>query len=114
MTMNPWFTVLTAITLNVNGLGAKEKWLDMWQTTTRADILCFQEMHLCTSLEFAFELHAQGYDFYYSHGTSALVGVCTAICQQLGVTVIRAAEISSHLLALDLESDGHTVDNDLP
>ena len=97
------------ITFNVNGLGVKEKWLDMWHTTRRADILCFQEMHLCTSLEFAFELYAQGYDFYYSHGTSASAGVCTAICQQLGVSVIIAAEIPGHLLALDLESDGQTV-----
>ena len=81
----------------------------MWCTTSKADILCFQETHLCTLLEFAFELHAQGYDFYYSHSTLASVGVCTVICQQLGVTVTRAAEIPGCLLALDLESDGQII-----
>ena len=77
--MNPWFSILTVITLNINGLVVKDKWLDMWQNTVRADILCFQEMHLHMSLEFAFELHAQGYNFYYSHGTLASAGVCMAV-----------------------------------
>ena len=63
--MTPWFTVLTAITLNVNGLGDKDKWLDLWQTTPKADVLCFQETHLHTALEFAFQLYAQGYNFYF-------------------------------------------------
>ena len=107
--MNPWFTVLTVITLNVNGLGDKDKWTQLWGTLPRSDILCFQEIHLCTLLEFAFKLNAQGYDFYYSHGTSASAGVCTAIRHALDVKVVKFANMPGRLLALDLTKEGHTV-----
>ena len=59
------------------------------------DVLCFQETHLCTSLEFAFELHAQGYDFFYSHSTSASAGVCTAVKRSIGVKAVKLSEIPS-------------------
>ena len=107
--MNLWVAILTAITLNINGLGDKDKWSDLWQNVSKSDILCFQETHLHTSLEFAFCLHAQGYDFYFSHGSSASAGVCTAIKRSLGVKVEKLIDIPGHLLALDLTLDGETL-----
>ena len=107
--MNPWFMVLMAIMLNVNGLGDKDKWLQLWKSTPRVDIICFQETHLRTLLEFAFQLNAQGYDFYFSHGTSALAGVCTAICHTLGVDVVKLTGVPGYCLPLDLTKNGETV-----
>ncbi len=107
--MNPWFMVLTVITLNINGLGEKNKWLQLWKSTPRADIICFQETHLRMSLEFAFQLNAQGYDFYFSHGTSASAGVCTAIHHTLGVNVVNLNRVLGHCLPLDLTKNGETV-----
>ncbi len=101
--------VLMAIILNVNSLGDKEKWVQLWKTTPRTDIICFQETHLCTSLEFTFKLHAQGYNFYFSHGSSALAGVCMAICRSLGVTAVKLADIPSHCLPLELTNNGEMV-----
>ena len=77
--MTLWFTVLMAITLNVNGLGDKDKWLDLWWTTPKVDVLYFQETHLHTIFEFAFQLYAQGYDFYFLHSTSNSASVCTVV-----------------------------------
>ena len=107
--MNSWFTVLTAITLNVNGLGNKDKWVQLWKTTPKVNIICFQETHLCTSLEFAFKLHSQGYDFFFSHGSSAMAGVSTAIHRSLGVTAVKLADIPGHCLPLELTKNGETV-----
>ncbi len=76
---------------------------------SKSDILCFQETHLHTSLEFAFCLHVQGYDFYFSHGSSASAGVCTVIKRSLGVKVARLTNIPGCLLALDLTLDGETL-----
>ncbi len=104
--MNLWFAVLTAITLNINGLGDKDKWLQLWKSTPKADIICFQETHLCTLLEFAFQLHAQGYDFYFSHGTLASAGVCTAVRHSLGVIAVKLKDIPGWLLPLDLKKNG--------
>ncbi len=56
--MNSWVTIFRAITLNINGLGDKNKWNDLWQNVPKSDVLCFQETHLHTSLKFAFCLHA--------------------------------------------------------
>ena len=100
---------MTAITLNVNGLGDKDKWLQLWESTPRADIICFQEIHLCTLLEFTFQLHAQGYDFYFSHGTPASAGVCTAVRHSLVVTAVKLKGIPGRLLPLDLQKDGETL-----
>ncbi len=107
--MNLWFAVLTAIMLNVNGLGDKDKWLQLWKSMPRADIICFQETHLHTSLEFAFQLHAQGYDFYFSHGILASAGVCTAVRHSLGVTAVKLKGLPGRLLPLDLQKDGETL-----
>ncbi len=107
--MNPWFIVLTAIILNMNSLGDKSKWMHLWQHTVKADVLCFQEMHLCTSLELAFSLHVQGYDFFFSHGTPALAGVCTAVKHLLGVKVSRLPDDPGHMLSLDLKKDGQSL-----
>ncbi len=107
--MNSWLAFLTAITLNVNGLGDKDKWQELWQGISRPDILCFQETHLCTSLEFAFCLHAQGYDFYFLHGSSASAGVCTAVKYSLGIKVVKLTDVPGCLLALDLTLQNETL-----
>lgn len=90
-------------------MGEKEKWLQLWKSTPRADIICFQETHLCTSLEFVFQLYAQGYDFYFSHGTSASAGVCTAVRHSLGVMAVKLEDIPGRLLPLDLMKNGDTL-----
>lgn len=100
---------IDSITLNVNGLGDKDKWVELWNCTPKADLLlCFQETHLHTALEFAFRLYAQGYDFYFSHGTSNLAVVCTAMCRALGVNVVKLTDIPGRLLPLELSHDGIT------
>ncbi len=60
-------------------------------------------------MEFAFQLHAQGYDFYFSHGTLASAGVCTAIRHSLGVTAVKLKGIPRRLLPLDLQKDCETL-----
>ena len=107
--MNLWFAVLTAITLNINGLCNKDKWLQLWKSMPRVNIICFQETHLRTSLEFAFQLHAQGYDFYFSHSTLASAGVCTAVRHSLGITAVKLKEIPGRLLPLDLMKNGEII-----
>ncbi len=52
--MNQWVTVLTALTLNVNGLGDRDKWDDLWHNLPHCDILCFQEIHLIEKDEYPF------------------------------------------------------------
>ncbi len=95
--------------LNVNGLGDKSKWMHLWQHTVKADVLCFQEMHLCTTLALAFSLHAQGYDFFFSHGTSASAGVCTAVKHSLGVIISRLPDDPECMLSVDFEKDGQSL-----
>ncbi len=74
----------------------------------RSDVICFQETHLTSKQERAFSLCAQGYNFYFSHSTSASAGVCVVVKRSSGVNIVKAGEISSWLLALDLhrELDG--------
>ncbi len=70
---------LTILTLNVNGLGDSHKWSDLWSEIPCTDIICLQEMHLSSDQEYAFRLHAQGYNYFFSHGTSASCGVATLV-----------------------------------
>ncbi len=60
-------------------------------------------------LEFTFQLHAQGYDFYFSHSTPASAGVCTAVRCSLGVTAVKLKGIPRRLLPLDLQKNGKTL-----
>ena len=62
-----------------------------------------------TALEFAFQLHAQGYDFYFSHGTSNSAGVCMAIRYALGVNVVKLVGVPGRLLVLNLSKDNETL-----
>ncbi len=52
--------------------------------------------------EFSFQLCAQSYDFFYSHGTSNSCGVLTAVKQSLGIMAIKMVAIGGRLLVLDL------------
>ncbi len=100
--------VLTALTLNANGLGSPEKWSRLWSEIPCTDIICLQETHLLQCNEFAFPLGAQNYDFFYSHGTSSSAGVCTAIKWSLGVNPVKSVEVSGRLLGIDFVLNNET------
>ena len=88
--------VLSLLTLNVNGIHDC-----MWHVIKRQsiDIICLQETHLTQPQEYAFKLHAQGYDILFSHGTSNSVGVLTGIRRNKGITV---PSINSHMAITDI------------
>ncbi len=60
-------------------------------------------MHLLESQEYAFKLHKQSHDFFFTHGALASAGVCIAIRHSSGVNVVKSGFVPGHLLALDLE-----------
>ncbi len=70
---------LTVFSSNVNGIHDNRKWADVWQDIPKQDIICLQETHLIAYQEYAFCLHAQAYDLFFSHGSSASLGVCIAV-----------------------------------
>ena len=94
--------MLTWVTVNMNGLHKLDKWQAFWNEVPYIDVICVQETHLTWAQEFAFGLHAQSYEFFYSHGTSASVGVFTAVKRNRGIKVSPVAEVQGRLLALDL------------
>ncbi len=102
MNMISLVMALTVLTLNVNGIHDKSKWEIVWQEIPRVDIICFQETHLTKDQEFAFKLHAQGYNYWFSHGTSASAGVMIAISWLTGVNMVKVGGIPGWMLALDL------------
>ena len=100
--------MLSMITLNVNGLHDHRKWFDFWHSVPCIDILCFQEIHLVEEQLFAFQLHAQNYNWFFSLGTSNSGGVCIGVKCYTGVMVSKVAEVSGYMLALDLMDDRKT------
>ncbi len=60
-------------------------------------------MHLSPDQEYSFQLHAQSYNFYYSHGATNSAGVCIAMKHNSCVRVTRCGESPGHLLALDVQ-----------
>ncbi len=95
----------SALTLNVNGMHDGHKWAELWQIIPRYEILCFQEMHLITSQEFAFKLHALHYDWFFSHRTSNSSGVCVGVKRNMGVKTLVKGSVPGRLLALQLQGD---------
>ncbi len=95
--------VLSVITLNANGLHDLLKWKELWSYVPKVDVICLQETHLLSQQEHAFQLYAQGYDFYYSHGTSASCGVCTAVKRSKGLVVNNIGAVPGRLLNLEIE-----------
>ncbi len=93
---------LTVLTSNVNGIHDSRNWADVWRELPKHDVICLQEMHLCSVQEFAFKLYAQSYDFFFSHGTTASAGVCLAICQSKCVNAVKSAEMSGRLVGMDV------------
>ncbi len=65
-------------------------------------MLCFQEIHLVEEQLYAFQLHAQSYDWFFSLGSSNSAGVAIAICKSLDITVNTVASVGGQLLSLDL------------
>lgn len=97
-----WMLMLSAITLNVNGLHDPKKWAEFWQFVPCVDILYLQEIHLVCDQLFAFQLYAQGYDWFFSLGTSNSAGVCIGVRHTLGVMACKVTEVKGHMLAIDL------------
>ena len=85
--------IVTLVLINANGLHTDTKWQPFWNKIPHADIICIQEMHLTNTQEFAFGLYTQGYEFFYSHGTSASASVCVAIRRKLGMGVSLVGNI---------------------
>ena len=73
--------MLTAITLNVNGVHSRDKCVDLWNAVPQSDIICFQETHLHPDQEYAFKFHAHSYDFFFSHGSTSSAGIVIAVRQ---------------------------------
>ncbi len=93
---------LTVLTSNVNGVPDPAKWKEVWSFMPRRDIICLQETYLCPEQEYSFKLYAQSYDFWFSHSSSNLAGVCVSVWQGLGVNTVKVGEVPGHLLALHL------------
>ncbi len=77
--MNIFLMMITAVTLNINGLKDPSKWSSLWSEILHADLICLQETHLSPEQEYSFQLHAQSYDSYYSHDTTNSTGICIAV-----------------------------------
>ncbi len=72
---------LSLITVNVNGMHDQLKWTTIFKEILHQDIICFQETHLESSQEYAFELHTQGYDLFFGQGATNAGGVCVGVCR---------------------------------
>ncbi len=94
---------LSMVTLNVNGIHDPHKWPDLKSMLPNSDIICLQETHLTKQQEFAFQLHTQSYDWFFSHGTSNLAGVAMGVHRHAGITGIISGEVSGRLLAVDFQ-----------
>ena len=99
-----WMAI-SLLTLNVNGLHDQLKWSSFWQEIPKKDIICIQESHLTAQQECSFCLHAQSFDFFFSHGSSNSAGVLVAFRCNIGVIPIKAAELLGRLLAIDFYLD---------
>ncbi len=76
---------LSMVTLNVNGIHDSQKWPDLMNILPNADIICLQETHLIQQQEFAFQLHSQSYDWFFSHCTSNSAGVAIGVHRCAGI-----------------------------
>ncbi len=96
-----YLVMLTVITLNVNELHDHKKWLELWKHLLQSDVICLQEIHLVPEQLFAFKLHTQAYDWFFSLGMSNSAGVAVGVKHSTGVIINKVGEIPGHLLALD-------------
>ena len=60
--------------------------------------------HLSPDQEYSFQLHAQSYDFYYSHGTTNSADICIAVKCGSFLSVAHCNVVQGHLVALELQS----------
>ncbi len=101
--MIPFLAVmLSAITLNVNGLHDQKKWGDLWCNLPKVDLICLQEIYLVPSQLYAFKLYVQKYDCFSSECSSNSAGVAIGVRQSSGIIVHKVGEIQGRLLALNL------------
>ncbi len=85
--------MLSVLTLNVNGLHDKTKWTNFLCAVLKLDIICLQEIHLMQDQLYAFQLHAQRYNWTFSLGTSNSTGICIGIRRSLNVITNKVGEI---------------------
>ncbi len=62
-------------------------------------------LSLLAQQECSFILHAQSFDFFFSHGSSNSAGVLVAFRCNTGVIPVKAAEIAGRLLVIDFDLD---------
>ena len=96
--------IFTALTLNANGLRDPCKWTELWSEINRTDVICIQETHLDTNQEFAFCLYAQGYNYFFSHGTTASAGVLVVVRRCSGYQVVKVGRYLVIWLLLTYET----------
>ena len=96
--------VLTALTLNINGLSEVHKIKELWKEIPRTDVICLQETHLSVGQEYTFSLYAQSFDFFFSHGTRASAGLVIAIHRPVILNAVKTFEIRGHMLVVDAET----------
>ncbi len=96
--------MVVLLSFNVNGLYSHSKWSLMWQMLKAAhvDLIVIQKTYLMQKQEYAFSLHAQGHEIFYSHGTSQLAGVLLAVKRNAGISVTKFLPVSPHLGVLDI------------
>ncbi len=105
MSLSIWcliMAILSAITLNANGLHDAEKWSDLWVVLPHVDLICLQETHLLKDQEFAFQLYSKSYNWYFSHGTSNSASVAMGIHCCSNVQVSLVGEVKGRIIALDV------------
>ena len=102
--MIPFIFMLMLLTFNSNGLHNQQKWPKFWQTikSNVTDIIAVQETHLTTEQEYAFKLHAQSYEIFFSHGTSQTTGIFLAVRRNHGIHVVHHVAINAHIQFLDV------------
>ena len=96
--------MLTFLTINANGLHDDSKWQQFWQEIVHVDVICVQEMHLTPSQEYAFWLHAPGFDFFFEHGESNSAGVLVVVNRHKGVVVDKVTLGDGRYLVLDIKT----------
>ena len=94
--------MLSMCTLNINGIHDPMKWKDLLNLLPCTDIICLQETHLTSVQEYSFKLHAQSYNWYFSHGSSNSAGVVVAVHRHNGANVTIVGSIPGRLITLDI------------
>ncbi len=72
------------------------------------NVVAVQETHLTADLERSFQLYAQNFEFWFSHGTSQSGGVLIAVRRNCGLTCSKVSEIPGYILQLNIDFQGES------